>query len=303
LWLRPAWLNSKDFAAAAKAAGIKTVACANADEPLRGLLRFLGLSECSVDQLTPALTKAELTMLGCAEVVSQLASNYSAGRKPNVDVRKLKVWVDSAGKPAALDDIVKRSDCLARDFKDLLSEKLVSNRCLTDLISSLGYKAHTIEALISSDDERVQELPKSTVGAQPIQQPLTLTRLSIKRWRSAEQQVREILNAQDWKLEDVSRQNLGYDLEGTTREGTPAFIEVKLIDAVGQSFVLTSNEETVARQNADRYYVVLVRQTDRALEVAVIADPLHKMTLTRQCRQWVWECTNYPFEPKIIPYS
>ena len=77
--------------------------------------------------------------------------------------------------------------------------------------------------------------------------------LSLKRWRSAEQQVVSLLTAQGWAVRDVSRQNIGYDIEGTTPEGEEVFIDVKAIDRPGQAFILTSNEEAVARQKGSRY--------------------------------------------------
>ena len=91
--------------------------------------------------------------------------------------------------------------------------------------------------------------------------------LSLKRWRSAEQQVLSLLKAQGWLVEDVSRQNVGYDIEGQTPEGAAACIEVKSIDNPGQPFTLTSNEEAVARQKSTTYYLAIVRQTHTHLEV------------------------------------
>ena len=107
-----------------------------------------------------------------------------------------------------------------------------------------------------------------------------------------------LLQAWGWKVEDVSRQNLGYDIDGRTPEGEDTFIEVKSIDYLGQAFTLTSNEEAVARQKGQAYRLALVRQTNDHLEVAFIRDPANRLKLTRQCRQWVWECATYEFLPE-----
>jgi len=125
-------------------------------------------------------------------------------------------------------------------------------------------------------------------------------RLSLKRWRSAEQQVFLLLQGKGWDVEDVSRQNIGYDIEGKTLQGREVYIEVKSIDYPGQSFIMTSNEEAVARQKGDAYYLALVYQTNDWLEVAFIEDPVSQLALTRQCRNWVWECTSYNFLPNRI---
>jgi hypothetical protein len=126
-------------------------------------------------------------------------------------------------------------------------------------------------------------------------------RISLKRWRAAEQQVLEILKAWGWTVEDVSRQNLGYDIEGRTDAGEDAFVEVKSLDLAGQTFTMTSNEEAVARQKGKAYRLALVRQTGDQLEVAFINDPIQQLRLVRQCRQWVWECSAYEYAPERFP--
>jgi hypothetical protein len=125
--------------------------------------------------------------------------------------------------------------------------------------------------------------------------------ISLKRWRAAEQQVLEILVAWGWKVEDVSRQNLGYDIEGRTGAGEEAFVEVKSLDYPGQAFTLTSNEEAAAREKGRAYRLALVRQSGAHLELMMISDPANRLPLTRQCRQWVWECSSYQFEPQRFP--
>jgi hypothetical protein len=123
----------------------------------------------------------------------------------------------------------------------------------------------------------------------------------LKRWRGAEQQVFAVLEAWGWRVTDVSRQNLGYDIEGRTPEGEDVFVEVKSLDYPGQPFTLTSNEEAVARQKGSAYRLALVRQTSAHLEIAFVPDPVNQLKLARQCRQWVWECSAYEYAPERFP--
>lgn len=76
------------------------------------------------------------------------------------------------------------------------------------------------------------------------------------------------------------------------------FVEVKSIDYPGQPFTLTSNEEAVAREKGEAYRLAVVRQSGDHLEIAFIVNPISKLKLTRQCRQWVWECAAYGFAPE-----
>jgi hypothetical protein len=123
-------------------------------------------------------------------------------------------------------------------------------------------------------------------------------RPSLRRWRSAEQQVLSLLQGQGWDANDVSRQNVGYDIEVRTPEGQQFFVEVKSIRNPNEPFILTSNEEAVARIKGDAYQLALVRDAGAALEVAFIQNPVSRLDLTRQCRQWVWECSSYEFDPQ-----
>jgi len=125
--------------------------------------------------------------------------------------------------------------------------------------------------------------------------------VALKRWRGAEQQVLELLRALGWHVEDVSRQNIGYDIGGRDPDGNDGYVEVKSVDNPGQPFTLTSNEEAVARDKGAAYWLALVRQTQTDLEVAFIRDPSRQLKLTRQCRQWVWECAAYEFTPERYP--
>jgi len=121
--------------------------------------------------------------------------------------------------------------------------------------------------------------------------------LSVKRWRSAEEQTLEILNLNGFKLEDVSKQNIGYDLSGFDPFDNVIQIEVKSITYPGQKFRLTNNEIAVAQIKQSSYYVAIVRQTDEYLEIALISDPVNNLSLNRQCVQWIWECESYDFKP------
>jgi hypothetical protein len=168
-------------------------------------------------------------------------------------------------------------------------------RLISDLVGTSAASKMLPESPVHETESANPGLPQPQQSSDTSAVP---QHLSLKRWRSAEQQVLALLNLQGWKVEDVSRQNVGYDLEGTGPEGDKHFIEVKAIDHPGQAFTLTSNEEAVARQKGGAYQLALVRQTGAYLEVAFIEDPANHLALTRQCRQWVWECSSYDFAPQ-----
>jgi len=120
---------------------------------------------------------------------------------------------------------------------------------------------------------------------------------SIKRWRCAEEQTLDLLNQNGFKLEDVSKQNIGYDLEGFDPNGKEIQIEVKSITLPGQKFKLTNNEIAVAQEKQDSFYIAVVRQVETFFEIALISDPVNNLVLNRQCVQWIWECSDYEYKP------
>ena len=67
------------------------------------------------------------------------------------------------------------------------------------------------------------------------------------KWRAAELTVCEWLNQRGWQLRDVSKQNLGYDLEGTDPEGKRVMLEIKRVERVNTPFSMTNNEMGAAQ--------------------------------------------------------
>ena len=119
----------------------------------------------------------------------------------------------------------------------------------------------------------------------------------IQKWRSAEENTLAALNANGFRLKDVSKQNLGFDLEGSDPNGKNIYIEVKSIDYVGQKFRMTNNEFAAAQYKPGNYYIALVLQNKDTFEISLIKDPINRLNLTRQVVQWVWECSDYEYKP------
>lgn len=300
---RPSWLNALDFEALSRATRIRAVPRnLESVEGLTSLLRFLGAKDAGFDELSSALDKVSLTIPGAAEVVTYLIQRQATKQ---LDAKRVstdwRLW-PIGGKVLSLEEAEETAQPLDRNFVDLVAEKSGGRAGILRLVTTLGDTA-TVAMLLP--DQSVTATPQQTEQSHTLEARIATTSdlprvlpLSLKRWRSAEQQVLHLLTAQGWTVEDVSRQNLGYDIEGRTSEEEEVFFEVKSIDYPGQPFTLTSNEEAVARQKGPRYQLAIVRQAGNLLEVAFVRDPVQQLKLTRQCRQWVWECSEYPFAPQ-----
>ena len=136
-----------------------------------------------------------------------------------------------------------------------------------------------------SETHWFNSLPKVTQSSSP------------KKWRSVEENTLAVLNLNGFRLTDVSAQNLGYDLEGIDPNGDDIYIEVKSLEWQGQKFRMTNNEFAVAQIKKNKYYLALVIQNKETIEIGLVRNPIDSLKLTRQCVQWVWECSEYEFCP------
>jgi hypothetical protein len=296
---RPQWLNAIDFSKLAEAAGLKAVP--RDLEPVEGLasfLKFLGAKEATLEDVSPGLTTVAPSIGGAAEVTAHLAHLHATKQIATDKIDpEWKLWpVDEV--PLSLTDAKRQGKPLANNFTDLITEKSAGGTELPRMIEALADPSTAAKLVPNKPLVSASPLPQASSQA-----PSPSQRISLKRWRGAEEQVLSLLQAWGWKVEDVSRQNIGYDIEGRTPEDEDAFVEVKSIDYPGQAFTLTSNEEAVARQKGAAYRLVLVWQANDHLEAAFIRDPATVLKLTRQCRQWVWECATYDFAPERFAFE
>ena len=292
VFCRPAWLNAADFDKLAKASGIKSIPRKfDSIEGLSGLLKFLGGKEATFANISPALERTAPNVTGAAEIAGHLTTLFSTRQiEPQSVNPAWKLWLVGKGV-VSLDELRQEKISFAAGFVEAVVEKVGSPTEFRRFITALTDKVTAAKLVPDGEaDGKSGSGDKQTSKLNP--------QISLKRWRSAEQQVLSVLTALGWDVEDVSRQNIGYDIEGRTPEGKDAFVEVKAIDHPGQAFTLTSNEEAVPRQKGMAYRLALVRQTGEHLEIAFIEDPVNNIKLTRQCRQWVWECSAYDFNPE-----
>ncbi|AWM91233.1 hypothetical protein DJ564_10555 [Pseudomonas sp. 31-12] len=298
--LRPSWLNSIDFELLTKLSGLEPMPRSiEGVEGASALMRYLGAKDVGVNDISRSFVSQDISQSGCSEIVSELVrlADTKQISISDIDV-SWPVWV-SGNKKLSIAQIDECESVLDEAFIDMVVEKTAGAGGILRLVSALtnqGVASRVIPSVGKKTDSLDTVLQKSSDWS--VDSVLNqVTSLSLKKWRGAEEQVKNIFIAQGWIANDVSRQNLGYDIECVDKEGRKIFVEVKLIASPSQPFTLTSNEEAVARQNGDSYYLAIVQQLGDFLDVCFIPNPVDKLELVRSCRQWVWECSQYPFNP------
>lgn len=125
----------------------------------------------------------------------------------------------------------------------------------------------------------------------------TSSRPAVAKWRSAEQRVVIIEKSMGNDAKDVSRMNVGYDIESVDKNGRKRYIEVKSLNKDTSEFSITNNEYTTAHQYGKDYYICLLFEN----KAIYIQDPLKALEFVKRIRQWEWVCDRY--EGIEIPFD
>lgn len=126
--------------------------------------------------------------------------------------------------------------------------------------------------------------------------PKSLGSMSIvKKWRTVEENVVEILRGMEnvANVIDVAARNVGYDIEVIMRDGTYQYYEVKSVDSMGMAFSMTNNEFSSAVQYKDKYYLAIVHQDNKHMEICFIRNPIDSLNMTKRVTRWEWYCSSY----------
>ena len=97
-------------------------------------------------------------------------------------------------------------------------------------------------------------------------------------------------------VEDVSTQNIGYDLRAAFSDGRQRYYEVKSVSSLGETFSLTNNEYSTATQYGENYYMAICQQDDQYLRICFVSNPIEALDLTKRVVRWEWICNEYSGE-------
>ena len=320
--LAPSWMNAEDFAKIMKGADMRYVAPECSDVMgLNDILKYIGNKPEEISSLLDKVGQAEISVLGYAQLVA-------AGIKESLMNRRIgalttQPLILSNGQICSLKEINDNEEEIDESFVKLLTDNGLSENDIA-LFARKNGLSKIADVQFSDDEEDDEEYDSYDMDEDEMSdrdgnrhQSATVFNVSqwynhvsspsstessyntggIQRWRTAEENAMRVLNANGFNLKDVSKQNLGFDLEGNDPNGKNIYIEVKSIDYVGQKFRMTNNEFAAAQYKPGNYYLALVYQNKDSFEISLIKDPVNRLNLTRQVVQWVWECSDYEYKP------
>ena len=312
LKLSPLWLNAEDFAKIMAASNLQYISpeCSEV-YGLNEFFKYLGNRTEDVGSLLSKVNNAELSVLGYAQLVAAgIKESLMNHKLPSLCTTDLVV---SNGKLCSFKEVNENEEEIDESYVQLLLDNGVSENDISLFLKKMGLSNinevqfsdddeddYTFNDEDDEDDEDDMSAPSSVSqwynDASSSSKPAVYNG-GVQKWRSAEENTLTALNANGFRLKDVSKQNLGFDLEGSDPNGKNIYIEVKSIDYVGQKFRMTNNEFAAAQYKPDCYYLALVFQSSDSFEISLIRDPINRLNLTRQVVQWVWECSEYEYRP------
>lgn len=265
----------------------------------------------------PTASKALLAALQAAMTSRPKSFAYSPLPLNSDDVAR----VFPAGAPAAL--YTKQNQASARALKsvlglDALDVPQLANEPLVDQLSDdliarlgthLGEMARSYGRQLTPAEQRVVDRTQPGASS-PSASTVTQRRIEeerrrevsealepladiISRWRTAEIATLEYLNSRGWNLEDVSGQNVGYDLAGSDPAGEPARIEVKKVDSVNARFAMTNNEMSLMLTSPGGYLLAVLVGDGRYVKLLLVDPSNEELPRERVCRRWDWEFTDW----------
>ncbi len=314
--IAPSWLNAEDFAKIMEASNLSFIAPECSDViGLNDLLKYLGNKPEDIDSLIKKVGEVDISVLGYAQIMA--AGIKGALMNHRLFSLTTTPLVLSNGGLCSLKEINNEEEEIDESYVKLLLDNGVSENDISQFLKKMGLsKINEIQfsdggddyysLKNEEDDDEDNHDNKESYNPTSVSQwyndvsfsskPI-VSNEGIQKWRSAEENTLAALNANGFQLKDVSKQNLGFDLEGSDPNGKNIYIEVKSIDYVGQKFRMTNNEFAAAQYKPENYYLALVCQNKDSFEISLIKDPVNRLNLTRQVVQWVWECADYEYKP------
>ena len=297
LRLRPEWLNYEDYEkiCAVHFCPINKQILTIYPE-LHIFLELVGVKQIYIHEVIDSINKAELSVTGAAQITAKIISQYRFDMTKDkvAEISTLKLF--PKGKYFVTSKEVKSADELKKDFVTYLANHVEASD-LKQFIMKTGIKP----GKLLQETIMLSAVSQAFLPAEALIQPLASAEKSyfksmpdLKKWRSAEKNALEYLNALNGVLSvgDVTAANMGYDLEVMLESGIRIYIEVKSVSSFNEPFKITNNEYSSAHNFGDKYYLALVIN-DEPFQMKLVPDPINNLSFQKQVERWSWLCENY----------
>ncbi|MFZ7755759.1 DUF3883 domain-containing protein [Bacillus thuringiensis] len=320
----PKWLNPNDFNTLMKQDRSYPVTIQN-ERSMPGLITFIeeiGAQPLSIEEVLDMSSTVPASEIGAVEIINEIATknrfNFNGELKNKLLKAKL---IKINNRMISIEEIDRAVDKFDKTFVNLLIKDTNNLNDIEWLFKQLDYDVYSLvpkgsisnvnlesskgKAYSSNSGERkemnLKEIYMNNDGIRIFSNGIKSQSSSgrmfnkgISKWRTAETNLGAFLKTGKGvvKVEDVSKSNLGYDLEVHTNQGIK-YIEVKSVENMGASFSITNNEYSTANELGAQFILAIVRQDDKVMEVCFIEDPINTLKLIKRVTRWEWVCDEY----------
>ena len=245
-----------------------------------------------VDRFISAYSDAQFTTEDMIEIITdeelfEKLNSETHGKIVAKIINDAKIQHQVSGLYVDVDRVLKTIVDDTDKVKDFELGRVIDEQLST---SDLNWVKSMTKIKLSEKKEKVSS---PILQSKPLQKSEIAT---VTKWRSAEQQAIQIEEHYGNKAIDVSKKNLGYDIESTTADGSKRYIEVKSLQNNYSGFSITNNEYTSAHQLGNEYFICLIFEN----KAIYIQNPIENLYFEKRIRQWEWLCEQYSgYEIKI----
>lgn len=297
LKVNPQWLNKEDFLAITKNTKYFPID-KNYESKFPGLLTFLEnyqVEPFTLEEVLEGVRKYPPTTNGGVEIFTESIRKYRYQLSEDI-----KVLLENA-KFLCFENLgflsikeLKGSEKISSKFLENLSISMNDKNDLEYFVKKLGIP---IEINFSKElkviDKKIRNDVDTFIPDESFKNIIKYNN-SLKKWRSVETNLAAFLETEEDidKVLDVSKSNLGYDLE-VYRGSDIQYIEIKSVDSMGITISMTNNEYSSANELKDKYILAIVKQSNDSLEVCFIKNPIQNLNLIKRVTRWEWICDEY----------
>lgn len=288
--IQPSWLNEIDFLKIATLEKFRPLSIKD-ELQVEGIINFakiIGIEELEVGDLNLTSLSNNISEMGKLQITNE----YIRRNRFNLTSEKIELFKKSGM-------INLRGNLIDQDyFQDLteLSNDVNDVRWFFkqfNLEVPLGVMEINKKQEEATENSFIVNSENKTINYSP----------SIQKWRSVEKNLQAYFEIQKevTEVRDVSKSNLGYDLE-VHRGSHIEYIEVKSVEKMGASFSLTNNEYSTAHELREKFTMAIVKQTEKDMEICFINNPIQTLNLIKRVTRWEWMCDEYSGKIQTYKY-
>lgn len=282
VFIQPLWLSDNDLNLIATHDIF--IIKRNIIENLDGLLILLeqfGIKQLDINYLLQESIKQEFSLPTRINIIKNIIIKYEYNMPSDIKNMLLK-----ANLFESKNNIIKLSDI--KNINDI-DENMISQ--LDEIIGDMKKIDHFLQKFNICFKESIKTINQTS----NLEIKSYSKKNVIKKWRSIEENARLLLEESNdvIKVIDVSKRNIGFDLEVTYKDGNKKFFEIKSVNSFGDLISITNNEYLTAIKNPSEYNLMIVRQTDTKIEALIINDPIGTLEIEKRIKSFEWVCDSY----------